>query len=206
MANAEQRLIVAVASWPHPTEAVNGDGWAVEWSATGCRIAIIDGLGHGSQAAHATAAAQEVLASHPDLPPDAAVLACHQALARTRGAAIGVMHVDLDNWLLTYAAVGNTEARLVRPEKTDRLIAYRGIVGRHMRTVRLFQFELSSVGDWLLVLHTDGVSQSFDLEDFPAFHRRDAQELADAILQTAGRHMDDATVIVALPEAGPSGS
>jgi serine phosphatase RsbU (regulator of sigma subunit) len=194
-------ISVAVATHTYPGETSNGDGWIIDRRDNHCRIALIDGLGHGPEAAKATERARQVLATGPMLAPEAALHACHRELAGSRGAAIAIADIDPGAGHLEYAAVGNTEARLVSEGTTRRLIAYRGIVGRSLRTIRMSRIELPAASDWLLVLHTDGISQRFNLEDFPAARDHDAQLLADALLQAAGRPTDDATVIVALQTA-----
>jgi serine phosphatase RsbU (regulator of sigma subunit) len=192
---AEQPLTVAAASRPHPGETVNGDAWTVVWHDGGCLLALIDGLGHGPEAAAAARAATDVLAAAPHLVPAEALQACHHALRGTRGAAISVVQIAPASRQLVYAGVGNVEARLWLPEGWQRPIAYRGIVGAVMPRVR--PFELTLAADWLLVLHTDGVSARFDPDQLAPAVRGHPQALADAILAGWGRPSDDATVVVA---------
>jgi serine phosphatase RsbU (regulator of sigma subunit) len=197
---ADRGVIVGAAERPHPGEAVSGDGWALDWHAGRCRLAVVDGLGHGPPAAAAARAALDALAARPDLAPDEALRLCHAALNGTRGAAMSVARLDPAAARLTYAGVGNVEARLWRAGAEARLIAYRGILGTSIRTLRAFDFDLGS--DWLLVLYTDGVSTRFDLGELADAVRGDPQALANALLERWGRAHDDATV-VALRSAPP---
>jgi serine phosphatase RsbU (regulator of sigma subunit) len=192
---AERPLTVAAASRPHPGEAVNGDAWIVVPHEGGCLLAVIDGLGHGPEAAAAAHAASDVLAAAPHLAPAEALQACHSALRGTRGAAISVVQIVPASQRLVYAGVGNVEARLRLADGWQRPIAYRGIVGAVMPRVR--SFELTLAPDWLLVLHTDGVSARFDLDQLAPEVRDNPQPLADAILAGWARQTDDATVVVA---------
>ena len=132
----DRRLIIAADGRPCRGEAVSGDGWSVDWDGTACRVAVIDGLGHGPEAARATEAAIAVLSAHPSLPADEALRRCHSALRGTRGAAISVARIEPDAGRLVYAGVGNVEARLWRDGTQDRPIAYRGIVGVTLPTIR----------------------------------------------------------------------
>jgi serine phosphatase RsbU (regulator of sigma subunit) len=191
---APASITIAVASRPHPTETVNGDTWAIDWHDGACRIAVVDGLGHGPQAAAAALAAREALAAHPDLLPAAALMLLHTALRGTRGAAISIAHVDPASGSLTYAGVGNVEARLWQDGKAQRLLAYRGIVGSVLPTVRAFTSPLTA--PWLLALHTDGVSARFELE---ATAPAALQAAADDLLACWGRGTDDATIVLAAP-------
>jgi len=97
----------------------------------------------------------------------------------------------------TYAGVGNVEARLwpAGPAgPATRPIAYRGIVGAVLPTLRPAEFALAE--DWLLVLHTDGLSARLVLEPGSAGAGLEPQALAEALLSRWGRATDDATVVV----------
>ena len=55
-------LNIATATRPHPHETLSGDLWTVQWAADGaCRLAVIDGLGHGPAAHEAASAAVRAL-------------------------------------------------------------------------------------------------------------------------------------------------
>ena len=182
-----------------PGETANGDGWRVDWSQGACRIAVIDGLGHGPQAAAAADCAQQTLKAHPQPGPEEALRLCHEALAGTRGAAISIALLDPAVRRLTYAGIGNVEARLVQEGHERRLIAYRGIVGKIMRTIHPFDYALS--GPWLLILYTDGIRSRFDIEATLDPDARSLEAGANRILSQWARAGDDATVVIvtALP-------
>jgi hypothetical protein len=190
-------LTVVAASRPYPGEQVNGDGWTVQWHAGRCRVAVIDGLGHGPHAAAATERAREALLLHPDLGPVAALARCHTALAGTRGAAISIATIDPAAGRLVYAGVGNVEAQLWQAGASQRPVAYRGIVGVQHRTLRAFDFSLAT--DWWLLLYTDGISTRLDVAELAAALDHGPQAAADAVLARWGRATDDATVVVVCP-------
>jgi hypothetical protein len=204
---ADETVTIAVASRPYPGESRNGDGWAVQWHAGRCRIAVIDGLGHGPEAARATERAQAALADHPDLDPLAAVAQCHRALAGTRGAAMAIATVDPGERVLGFVGIGNVEAQLWQDGITKRPAPYRGIVGVQYRTLRQFDLQLAS--QWWLLLYTDGIRSSIDVNALADELRQDPQAAADAALARWGRATDDATVLVACAASrddGPAGS
>jgi len=194
---AEVRVIVAAASRPHPSETENGDAWQVDWSTSGerCRIAIVDGLGHGPLAADASATALRLLAANPDLSPEDSLRACHRALGATRGAAMSVALIDPGAARLTYSGIGNTEAMLLGRGRWERLLAFRGIVGAALPRLRTFAHELGP--GWMLVMFTDGVRSHFQMDEIDDADRQDPQALAQYILDTWSRATDDATVVVA---------
>jgi serine phosphatase RsbU (regulator of sigma subunit) len=203
---AQDQVIVAAASRPHPAESLNGDAWQVNWSASGdrCRIAIVDGLGHGPLAADASASALRVLAAHPELSPEDSLRACHRALAATRGAAMSVAVIEPGVARLSYSGVGNTEASIMSSGRWERLLAYRGIVGASLPRLRTFAHELGP--DWMLVMFTDGVRSSFQLDEIADADRQDPHALAQHILENWSRPTDDATVVVARAAGQATGS
>lgn len=190
-------LLTAAATRPYPGESANGDAWQLD-GADGCyRLALVDGLGHGPEAAVAAHAALATLAAHPALGPADSVRACHQALTGTRGAVISVVCLDLLAGVLRFAGIGNVEVQLWQRGRVEHLMADRGIVGAVMRTMREVSYPLDT--DWVLVLHTDGIRGRFDLAALPAFQQRNMANLATGILTEWWRSQDDATVVVARP-------
>jgi serine phosphatase RsbU (regulator of sigma subunit) len=189
-------VAVTVAARPYPGEKVSGDAWQVDWHRSVCRIALVDGLGHGSQAAAAASAAVAALAAEPALSPVDAVHCCHNALANTRGAALLVASMDISRGQLVVAGAGNVEARLCQDGGAKQLMTDRGIVGSVLPRVR--PVEMALAPEWLLLLYTDGIKRRFDalsmLEAAP-----EGDGLAQAVLAGWARATDDATVLVAQP-------
>src|SRR5215212_6805451 len=186
-------VVVAVAARPYPGETVSGDAWQVDWHGSVCRIALVDGLGHGPQA---EAAAVAALAAEPALNPVEAVHCCHDALADTRGAALLVASIDVSRGQLIVAGAGNVEARLYQDGGAKQLMTDRGIVGSVLPRVR--PVEMTLAPGWLLLMHTDGIKRRFDAQ--PQLEStRDGDGLAQAILMEWARATDDATVLVAQP-------
>lgn len=190
-------LAIAGVSRPCSGETANGDTWTVEWHGGTCRIAVIDGLGHGPAAALAAQRACDLLRAHPALAPGDALRACHDALGGTRGAVISIACIDLETRQLIYAGIGNVEAQVWQSGRTQRMMAYRGIVGVTLPTPRPVVCALER--DWLLLLHTDGVSARFNVESLPEVTSPTPKLLAAAVLEGWGRDTDDATVVVARP-------
>jgi anti-sigma regulatory factor (Ser/Thr protein kinase) len=193
-------LKVAASARSYPGELVSGDAWRMDRIGTRCRIAVIDGLGHGPEAAAASAAATTYLAEHPDLEPAPAIEGCHHALRGTRGAAIGIAWIDTPAQRLLFAGVGNVEARLWQAAGRERrLSSARGIVGSVLPSIR--PDELSITNHWRLVLHSDGVSARFHLGDL-TLKCASIEELSETILAGWGRARDDATVVVVGSDRG----
>jgi serine phosphatase RsbU (regulator of sigma subunit) len=190
-------ISVAAATRNFPGELVSGDGWRLDRSTDYYRIALIDGLGHGVLAAEATQLADNALALEPGLRPSDALRVCHVALRGTRGAAMSVALIDPISRKLTSAGVGNVDIRLIQGGRERRSSSDRGIVGSVLPTIHDYTADLTA--DWLLVLHSDGISSRFTLASLAWQPSEGIQSLADAILREHARPTDDATVVVVAP-------
>jgi serine phosphatase RsbU (regulator of sigma subunit) len=193
---AGRPIIIGVAIRPHPGETVSGDAHAVHWVGDVCRIAVIDGLGHGPEAADASARAVAVLDQYPALDPVEAIRRCHTALLGTRGAAMSIARLDLPKGELVYCGVGNVEAHLWQDGRRERPIVYRGIVGSAMRTIRPFTLQLTDA--WTFLMHSDGISARADLTTLGLPEPWEPDVLARAVLEQYGRTHDDALAVVAM--------
>lgn len=162
-------------------------------------LAVIDGLGHGPEAATAAGRAVDVLQENPAEPVEVLLVLCHTALARTRGAAVTVASISSSNGSMSWLGVGNVEGVVVRgapgdnaSSSTEWAMLHGGIVGHQLPTLRPRIVDLEP-GD-LLLMATDGIARSFS-EDVSA--AAGPGRLADRILENLARPTDDALVLVA---------
>ena len=187
-------LLIGVATRPHPREVVNGDRVHLERHGAIHRIAVIDGLGHGPDAAAAAARAVDTLAAIPDDDVPDSIRACHEAMKGTRGAALSVIRIDLDAGRLTFAGLGNVEGVLVSPGGTHLLMPQRGIVGAV--APRIQEMEADLPDSFIIMMCTDGIHARArsELRFGPIVS---AEALASEILTAWGRDVDDAAIVVA---------
>jgi phosphoserine phosphatase RsbX len=189
-------LDYAVAGRGFPGAAESGDRFVVRPSARGILVAVIDGLGHGGEAAHAAAAAQRLLLASEDEPLALLINRCHAELRGTRGAAMTLAMLDIPLQTMRWIAIGNVEGMVLRaaPDGTREkfyVLPRGGIVGHRVPEARDTSLPLSP-GD-LLVLATDGIAAGFDAAvDWGS----PPQRIADAILERHARASDDALVLV----------
>jgi serine phosphatase RsbU (regulator of sigma subunit) len=193
-----ERLVVAAAIRSHPNETVSGDAWSVRWDSGRCRIAIVDGAGHGPPAVEAAQIAIATFEENPNASPGDLLLLCHRQLRGSRGAVMAVAVISPDGSTLELAGVGNIEARLLMEGREQHPISQRGMLGSNIPTIRPFKTTL--VPGWLLVLHTDGIRTRWNLAD-DAAEAPTADALAAAILARHERSDDDACVVVIQPVA-----
>ena len=182
------------AGAPHEGEERSGDLAVFVPTPAGGLTCVIDGLGHGPEAADAAELCASVVREHSDAPATELMHACHQALVETRGVVMTVAWFDLERSTLSWAGVGNVDARLVRsgPDpREDVALVFGGVLGYRMPNVRAATMPLER-GD-VLVMITDGSDAAIS----PALAGGGAaQTMADRIFAMHGRGTDDALTIV----------
>ncbi|MEX0783747.1 MAG: SpoIIE family protein phosphatase [Dehalococcoidia bacterium] len=193
-----ENLAVAAAGRPHPNEPVSGDAWSVRWEAGVCRLAVVDGAGHGPAAEMAAAIAIGTFEESLGLAPAEVLRICHGRLRGTRGAVMAVAVIDPAGNTLEVAGVGNIEARLLMDGREQHPISQRGMLGSNIPTIRPFTTSLPR--EWLLVLHTDGIRTRWKLEE-ASEDALPVNRLAERILERHARTDDDACVVVVRPAA-----
>lgn len=158
-------------------------------------LILADGLGHGPMAA---AASQEALRAFHDIDavrPDEVLGHIHRSISHTRGAAIGVATIDASYRHVSFAGIGNVSAYLVADGNRRSMVSYPGIVGHRAATLRQLEFDIDE--RTIVVLHSDGVRENWDLSRTPGLAWRSATVIAAAILRDAGSRPDDASVLIA---------
>src|SRR5256884_7299426 len=99
----------AVATLALPGEAESGDRHLVKPVGTGVLVAVVDGLGHGAEAAAAAQAAVAALERHATESPVPLIERCHRGLPGTRGVVINVAVLGRTARSMTWLGVGNVE-------------------------------------------------------------------------------------------------
>jgi hypothetical protein len=186
----------AWAGRPLPGEDVSGDLALARPVAGGALLAVIDGLGHGAEAAEVAARAREVVAAHAGAPLDELLATAHAALHRTRGVTASLATVSCAG-VLTWVGVGNVESHVLRPEagglrREASAVLYGGVVGYRLPPVRVTVVELVP-GD-LVVMATDGITRDFP-DQVPGTGT--VARIAATVLERCASPGDDALVAVA---------
>jgi hypothetical protein len=162
----------------------------------GALVALIDGLGHGTEAAAAARAAARVLEAHPGESVLTLVERCHEDLRKTRGAVMSLASFRASESSMTAIGVGNVEGVLLRSNpvaerRREDLYLRGGIVGYRLPPLRATAVSVSR--DDTLIMATDGVGHGFTTDLNLA---RSPQEIADTILARHRKRSDDALVVV----------
>lgn len=180
---------------PHPSETVSGDAWACHVGAQQTSLLVVDGLGHGPDAARAARAVVEAFQGAPGRSPGEALPSLNEAARGTRGAAAALACIDPGARAVHYAGVGNISGAILSEGADQRLVSHPGTVGVEVRRAESFRYEWPPGA--LLVMHSDGVGTHWDLERYPGLIRRHPSLIASVLYRDFSRRRDDATVVVA---------
>lgn len=180
---------------PKPGEEVCGDQWGIASSDEYITLLMADGLGHGPDAERAARAAVAVLDGRADLPPGALIEEIHHALRPTRGAAVAAARLDCDRRVLTFAGVGNINAKVAVPGDAERhMVSTNGTAGAEARHIREFSYPWPEGS--VVILHSDGIATHWGLGNYPGLAARDPALIAGVIYRDHVRRNDDATIVV----------
>jgi serine phosphatase RsbU (regulator of sigma subunit) len=178
-------------------ESQSGDAHVVCAVPNGTVLAVVDGIGHGREAADAARRAAAVIERSAARGAVAIVRLCHEALIGTRGVVMSVAMIDCQEDTVTWLGVGNVAGLLARgawrsQPPQEEMFVRAGVVGMQLP---LLQASVSAItpGD-VLVMATDGVRLDFAGGVAP---RLSPSRLADRLLAEHARSTDDALVLVA---------
>ncbi|HEY2171696.1 MAG TPA: SpoIIE family protein phosphatase, partial [Candidatus Angelobacter sp.] len=179
---------------PITGEQVSGDNLVWEISGDRCMIMMVDGLGHGMQAAAAADEAVRVFRQHSAESPASLISRLHDALKKTRGAAAAIAEVRPLAGSLTYAGVGNISGSILSSTLSRSLVSHNGTLGHVMARVQEFKVEWPK--DGVLVMHSDGLQSRWDLARYPGLLARQPALIAGVLLRDFRRERDDSSVLV----------
>lgn len=189
------RITWGVAEAPMVAGTESGDAHVVRQLPEGVLAAVIDGLGHGDEAADAARIAGNTLVSSPHEDTISLLWRCHEALKETRGAVMTLLFVA-PGGAMTWIGVGNIEGVLFRCDSSGRVrsnhvLQRGGVVGHRLPPLRAESLTMQPRDT--IVLATDGIRPEFSDELAP---NQDPQAIADDIMARHRKGTDDALVLV----------
>jgi phosphoserine phosphatase RsbX len=194
---ATGHLTWAVADRARGGAVESGDSFVVVDRDRGPLVAVLDGLGHGPEAARAARAGVDAVRRNSHHPVDALLRHSAVAVQATRGVVATVCSFDLPSCRLTWAAIGNVAGLLLdhnggAGSRRREVVQIGGIVGYDVPHPRIATVDVRPGS--LLVLATDGIHPDFrevlDTGGEPG-------DLANRILSSYAIEGDDALVLVA---------
>jgi serine/threonine protein phosphatase PrpC len=179
-----------------PGQATSGDGYVIRPLRDGILVAVVDGLGHGQEAAFATGIAMDTLRTSDEASVIAMMRRCHEALRMSRGAVISLALFSALDETVTWLGVGNVAGRLLRAERTsesrdETLLQRSGLLGHKLPVLQATILTLSPLD--IVILSSDGIDPEF----------ADSVRMDDSVKTSAQRILaehynrsDDAVVVV----------
>ncbi|WP_229682329.1 SpoIIE family protein phosphatase [Modestobacter marinus] len=196
--------MVSAFGSPRRGERINGDAWS--WSVSDGEVfaVLADGLGHGPDAAAASALAVADVASLAASEPPQVLHDVHARLRSTRGAAVTVVRLRRSSTgegsELLVTGVGNVAATVVALDgSVRRTLISAGTAGLAVRTPTqtITPVPTGSV----VVLHTDGLLSSWTMQGRARVVAAPPAVLAAVLLRDFERGTDDTGVVVLRPPA-----
>lgn len=184
------------AALPLPGETESGDRYVAKSRTGGVLLAVIDGLGHGPEAAAASKIAVSILETYSEEPVITLMNRCHEGLRRTRGAVLSLATFDFAHNEMTWLGVGNVESMLLRGDKVtaaENLILRPGVAGSQLPPLRATVIPI--LQNDTFVFFTDGIRNDFTEKTLDL--SLPVQVIADRILARHTKGTDDALVLVA---------
>ncbi|HEY6434822.1 MAG TPA: ATP-binding SpoIIE family protein phosphatase, partial [Acetobacteraceae bacterium] len=184
---------LGAATAPFPGESTNGDGWSFASAVLGHTLLMIDGSGHGIEAARAAQCATELFREHVEDACEHLMQRLHRALAPTRGGAVAIARIDAAARTVRYVGVGNISGTLIDNGSIRHMVSHNGTAGHIAPRIREFTYGFTT--DPLVILHSDGVTTRWDLGSYPGLAAQHPSLIAGVLLRDHRRGRDDATVV-----------
>lgn len=191
---ASNEIESGVVSVPMKGETVSGDDWSLHGLRGRYVLFVVDGLGHGPEAADAAAAAKSVIERNIARPPAEQMHAAHAALRATRGAAAAIVELKPASEVGTFCGIGNIGCFVRAGGKTRSLASHNGILGHQMRHVQEFSFPFPPRA--LLYAYSDGMTSRWDPAAYAGLEARHPALIAATLYRDHNRGRDDTTIAV----------
>ena len=193
-----------VAKFALPGQGDSGDRHLIHCHKKGVLVAVIDGIGHGKEAAKAAKEAISILKERAGEPVVTLVESCHERLRGMRGVVLSVATIDVSDGVMAWLGVGNVQGVLVRADNhksgaPEPLLLRAGVVGCLLPPLQTTELPIAR-GD-TLYFATDGVSSAFS-DSLSALEN--PQRAAERILRQFQTGKDDALVVVTRVVSVPS--
>lgn len=184
-----------VVSIPMKGETACGDSFVAVPAASRSLYMLVDGLGHGDKAAEAADEAVSVVLASAGEGAAEILNRAHEALKKTRGAAMSLVHVDHERRVVVCAGVGNVSTSIVTGTATRSAPPQNGTLGVVLPRIQEYTYPIEPHS--LLVMYSDGLTSKSSLTGYPGLQKRHPQLITALLYRDFSRRRDDATVLCA---------
>ena len=178
---------------PLANDRACGDGWAITQMTGRTLVVLVDGLGHGREAAKAADEALQVVRDIAEPSPVRIIEAAHGVLRATRGAALAVADVRYAEGHVHFAGIGNISASVVTSTGSQSMASHNGTVGHVLRKMQEFSYPWAPGA--CLVMHSDGIMTRWHPDQYPGLLSHHPALFAGVLFRDFNRGRDDVTVL-----------
>ncbi|MBN9246987.1 MAG: ATP-binding protein [Hyphomicrobium sp.] len=184
-------------SVPMPGETVCGDAWAIRSDSTSRTVMVVDGLGHGPDAAKVATEAIRLFDKYWRSGPAETLKSLHAGLRATRGGAVAIARIEPVSKRVVYAGVGNIVGVIAAGNgQIKRMLSYNGTIGHNARHFQEIVYPIEDTASAEIILHSDGLSSSWSFDTYPGLITQHPAMLAAVLYRDFARGRDDATIVV----------
>jgi anti-sigma regulatory factor (Ser/Thr protein kinase) len=195
-AGAASGMPIGMLNIPIRGEVVCGDSSFVQIGPSRSIYMMVDGLGHGSGAAEAAAEAVATVSEFQEQPASEIIVRTHDALKKTRGAAMSIAIVDHERLVMTFAGIGNVSAMLLNGQSSRSLASQNGTLGAALpRVPKEYSFPISR--ETTLLMFSDGLTTKASPIGYVGLQSRHPALIAGVLFRDFSRRRDDATIMIA---------
>ncbi|MBY0551153.1 MAG: SpoIIE family protein phosphatase [Candidatus Obscuribacterales bacterium] len=181
-------------SLPKDGEIACGDQYSFVENLGKLSLLVVDGLGHGIEAAKAARRANEVFLQNRSNAPDELINSIHEQLHQTRGAAVAVAMIDRINGTCDFCGLGNIAGAIETGHHKQSLLSVNGTAGYEARNIRVRRGTWAS--DSRLLMHSDGLCTNWSLENYKGIFAKSSLLAAALLVRDHRKKFDDCTVVV----------
>jgi hypothetical protein len=117
----------------------------------------------------------------------------HRALLPTRGASVAIARIDAAAQQVRFVGIGNISAAVFTGGDTKRMVSNSGIAGHLAPRIREFTYPYAAAP--AVMLHSDGLSNRWDLNEYPGLGMAHPSLIAGVLFRDFRRGKDDASVV-----------
>jgi len=156
-------------------------------------LCLIDVAGHGVIAEKRATEILSVLEENYKLNLESLMFCLQRDAMKKRGFVVGMSLVNIATGLIQYMSLGNISCRIFGLQEY-RFVSREGVMGVS-QIKPIFQSYFLNNND-ILMMYTDGISNRFQLSDYPEMLSDDIQAIPNNIATKFTKETDDASCIV----------
>lgn len=188
------QVAIGAATRSKPGLEHNGDTFVIKHWNGSMLGGVVDGLGHGRLAQDAAQRAREYVQSHADQSLTDIFQGVDRACRDTRGVVMALARFDWTNQQVTFGSVGNISVKVFDAPEPLNVVVRRGVLGGNAPAPAIMERKWDRTAT--MVMHSDGVSDRWGVDDYARLDERSATATARELLRSFSTGRDDATVVV----------